>query len=108
MIRRPPRSTLFPYTTLFRSLLEARRHAHHAAERTQAAERERGAGGAGQLGDAAPRLLGGVEVHARRRVAVGHGSTSKCTRSLKPRTRARTSATVTPSNPWMPNFSTAK
>src|SRR5256885_11558550 len=26
MIRRPPRSTLFPYTTLFRSLL--RRHVH--------------------------------------------------------------------------------
>src|SRR2546422_3008952 len=25
MIRRPPRSTLFPYTTLFRSLLKARR-----------------------------------------------------------------------------------
>src|SRR2546422_7237509 len=24
MIRRPPRSTLFPYTTLFRSVLEAR------------------------------------------------------------------------------------
>src|SRR3712207_6962846 len=24
MIRRPPRSTLFPYTTLFRSLVEAR------------------------------------------------------------------------------------
>src|SRR5256885_12006999 len=30
MIRRPPRSTLFPYTTLFRSLLVHRplRHAH--------------------------------------------------------------------------------
>src|SRR3712207_6960496 len=28
MIRRPPRSTLFPYTTLFRSL---RRPAHHRA-----------------------------------------------------------------------------
>src|SRR3712207_8884658 len=27
MIRRPPRSTLFPYTTLFRSL-----HLHHAGE----------------------------------------------------------------------------
>src|SRR2546422_8563454 len=27
MIRRPPRSTLFPYTTLFRSLLDAIRHA---------------------------------------------------------------------------------
>src|SRR3712207_8658840 len=32
MIRRPPRSTLFPYTTLFRSLMKARmpgeRHEH--------------------------------------------------------------------------------
>src|SRR5258705_9182298 len=27
MIRRPPRSTLFPYTTLFRSAGEGRRHA---------------------------------------------------------------------------------
>src|SRR5258707_8369294 len=27
MIRRPPRSTLFPYTTLFRSALFVRRHA---------------------------------------------------------------------------------
>src|SRR3989449_11080895 len=26
MIRRPPRSTLFPYTTLFRSGLECRKH----------------------------------------------------------------------------------
>src|SRR5438874_4078822 len=26
MIRRPPRSTLFPYTTLFRSLLRVRAH----------------------------------------------------------------------------------
>src|SRR5258708_27937713 len=26
MIRRPPRSTLFPYTTLFRSLYELREH----------------------------------------------------------------------------------
>src|SRR5260370_14745164 len=26
MIRRPPRSTLFPYTTLFRSLISARFH----------------------------------------------------------------------------------
>src|SRR2546427_5817580 len=38
MIRRPPRSTLFPYTTLFRSRKEFRRdahalvrHAHHQA-----------------------------------------------------------------------------
>src|SRR2546430_16496627 len=34
MIRRPPRSTLFPYTTLFRSVLEraARELAHRAVE----------------------------------------------------------------------------
>src|SRR5690348_17893139 len=33
MIRRPPRSTLFPYTTLFRSAAAAagRSHQHHAA-----------------------------------------------------------------------------
>src|SRR3712207_8715071 len=29
MIRRPPRSTLFPYTTLFRSRAEGRRPLHH-------------------------------------------------------------------------------
>src|SRR2546430_11047978 len=29
MIRRPPRSTLFPYTTLFRSALDRRRAAEH-------------------------------------------------------------------------------
>src|SRR2546429_1220981 len=29
MIRRPPRSTLFPYTTLFRSLYEPARRDHH-------------------------------------------------------------------------------
>src|SRR3712207_7091109 len=28
MIRRPPRSTLFPYTTLFRSDFEFRKHSH--------------------------------------------------------------------------------
>src|SRR2546425_11989487 len=38
MIRRPPRSTLFPYTTLFQSALEARRvvrveHAHDGPSR---------------------------------------------------------------------------
>src|SRR3712207_8210248 len=31
MIRRPPRSTLFPYTTLFRSVLRRRRRAVHLA-----------------------------------------------------------------------------
>src|SRR5690349_21868021 len=44
MLRRPPRSTLFPYTTLFRSEQVARpfvRQRHHEVEREQAvAERE--------------------------------------------------------------------
>src|SRR5258708_23740955 len=34
MIRRPPRSTLFPYTTLFRSLF--RKNAGHIADQTAA------------------------------------------------------------------------
>src|SRR3712207_1474888 len=37
MIRRPPRSTLFPYTTLFRSPLMALLGALHAAEHVQIA-----------------------------------------------------------------------
>src|SRR2546422_3177856 len=37
MIRRPPRSTLFPYTTLFRSLLGD--DVDHAADRVGAVER---------------------------------------------------------------------
>src|SRR5438552_6210291 len=32
MLRRPPRSTLFPYTTLFRSLLFAQLAAHRAED----------------------------------------------------------------------------
>src|SRR5438067_10134960 len=36
MIPRPPRSTLFPYTTLFRS---SRRHRRHAAARVGPADR---------------------------------------------------------------------
>src|SRR3712207_9024321 len=47
MIRRPPRSTLFPYTTLFRSLLEAvahlRRHPGQVDERRDLADLHRGA-----------------------------------------------------------------
>src|SRR3712207_8717536 len=33
MIRRPPRSTLFPYTTLFRSILWVNGHEHNNAVR---------------------------------------------------------------------------
>src|SRR5947209_16482720 len=44
MIRRPPRSTLFPYTTLFRS--RWRGHVRHAAVRHPVGVRRRPDGGA--------------------------------------------------------------
>src|SRR2546430_7147529 len=40
MIRRPPRSTLFPYTTLFRSLAEAGAHFPHLHLKTGRQSRE--------------------------------------------------------------------
>src|SRR2546422_2001163 len=40
MIRRPPRSTLFPYTTLFRSLVAALPAASHAQDTLPPADRQ--------------------------------------------------------------------
>src|SRR3712207_9325287 len=50
MIRRPPRSTLFPYTTLFRS--QARR-AHAGRDAAAGAGRRSGAGGGRRTRDGA-------------------------------------------------------
>src|SRR2546425_8922906 len=58
MIRRPPRSTLFPYTTLFRSRLGARR----ARQRRPGAGPRRGAArpaGSDRGGRQRPRAAGG-------------------------------------------------
>src|SRR5256886_13187769 len=49
MIRRPPRSTLFPYTTLFRSLADLH---HVAADHAEAARRALAAGVDVELPDA--------------------------------------------------------
>src|SRR2546427_6973321 len=46
MIRRPPRSTLFPYTTLFRSTWEADRSLSGASSGRNPAHVERTSGGA--------------------------------------------------------------
>src|SRR2546426_7629640 len=44
MIRRPPRSTLFPYTTLFRSLGDSHRQRSHSRNHTHAlGDRDRSA-----------------------------------------------------------------
>src|SRR5436190_10271181 len=42
MIRRPPRSTLFPYTTLFRSVLDGREHEQDLARPVGIERRPRG------------------------------------------------------------------
>src|SRR3712207_7737059 len=53
MIRRPPRSTLFPYTTLFRSRAEARHHllTHDRLRVVQSFEQERQRGGGANLAE---------------------------------------------------------
>src|SRR3712207_7482424 len=59
MIRRPPRSTLFPYTTLFRSEREIARHVRPGAD---------GQNDAGHAGGYPVRLdeeRSGVDEHAR-------------------------------------------
>src|SRR3712207_8660336 len=59
MIRRPPRSTLFPYTTLFRS----RRDARHSER-----DEDRGRGADGRAGDRVER-----EVRAEHHAGEGDG-----------------------------------
>src|SRR3712207_7419556 len=67
MIRRPPRSTLFPYTTLFRSLpVAAEGHPVGVTDRLDA-ERERHLGVAPAERDHPLRLLRHGDVTERRR-----------------------------------------
>src|SRR5690349_23963973 len=70
MIRRPPRSTLFPYTTLFRSVEAARgaarrsRHSHADRGRPRESQSRRSFGGvaaaARERGPAGPTLRPGA------------------------------------------------
>src|SRR5215471_10098668 len=57
MIRRPPRSTLFPYTTLFRSRRDA--DSRHIFRRQSQATNGRARGGEGRRGAAAHARAGG-------------------------------------------------
>ncbi len=87
------------------------RHSDHPAERADFPERQRRARRPHQRRNAALRVVGSIEPHTGRGVAVGHpggaSSMSKCTRSLNARTRACTSAGVTCSSPCTPKASTA-
>src|SRR3712207_5117087 len=79
MIRRPPRSTLFPYTTLFRSPLRGRRRGRDAGPDLGAVLRPVGACGGGDGGgNGVGSLLRsrGVAPVARR----PHGGDRKSTR----------------------------
>src|SRR5256885_12473852 len=70
MIRRPPRSTLFPYTTLFRSALanKTRRRLPHARDEGAARRRRRRAGGEHARGIRRPH-----QVRNREMVGAGEG-----------------------------------
>src|ERR1041385_7856243 len=77
MIRRPPRSTLFPYTTLFRSVssgcarLDRRRGVRAGGWRRQHAGDARGHGGPGRVeGEGGARPARGARGRAVSRVAV--------------------------------------
>src|SRR2546427_6922143 len=92
-------------------LLVAAGAAPHAAEPADGAARQGRACRAHQLGDAALRLLGGVELHPNGAVAVGFGHSSpskeKWTRSRNAFTRPCTSGRVMCSSRWTPKASTA-
>src|SRR2546428_10396857 len=67
MIRRPPRSTLFPYTTLFRSIENPGRHARIAAEDGLELDPLDAAGVAelGSYREHAPLVIGAEREHVR-------------------------------------------
>src|SRR2546430_17644217 len=65
MIRRPPRSTLFPYTTLFRSVLSPKPSESGIRELRLLRRRAPGAHRAGALGPARAGVLYGNDVSGR-------------------------------------------
>src|SRR5258708_13334225 len=81
MIRRPPRSTLFPYTTLFRSYGRVQEHA-------EAAGRDRGA--VGRQSAAARQVYRPVVLRAR---PVEHPLTKSLRRTARAKLRSRQTTT---------------
>src|SRR2546430_6800369 len=78
MIRRPPRSTLFPYTTLFRSQLHAEAERVDRAEQVGAAEEPQGVpGGEDHQRDRDPAEPPGHVLGPRRRVGRSEEHTSE-------------------------------
>src|SRR5687768_18013750 len=83
MIRRPPRSTLFPYTTLFRSGRARRGGAgalRHARALRERAHRGAGGGGARAAADVDARAAGDERAAAGAPAAAVRGGDRKSTR----------------------------
>src|SRR5256885_12480336 len=77
MIRRPPRSTLFPYTTLFRSVYRNQQKFDEAAKSLANATRLR------------PDFVEAHYIHARSVLDSGHAVTSKVEKEFKDRKSTR-------------------
>src|SRR2546422_8209321 len=89
MIRRPPRSTLFPYTTLFRS----RRRGEQPDQRERALLHQRfefGIGAGGKVGEEEPRHAGGGGLDRKStRLNSSHGYNSYAVFCLKKKKRVK-------------------
>src|SRR2546422_7510713 len=96
MIRRPPRSTLFPYTTLFRSVLQQQR-GHRAAHDVRVAEDHRvPTGGLDPAAD--QQLLHAVGDRKSTRLNSSHGYISYavfCLKKKKKTTKCTTHTSTT-------------
>src|SRR2546429_1336850 len=99
MIRRPPRSTLFPYTTLFRSL-------HHRNDRAQAWRGWEPCGKHSRGGEGRSfcltRTLGGLDRKSTR-LNSSHGYISYAVFCLKKKKNKRIS-TSRPRHPWQQEY----
>src|SRR3712207_8734278 len=100
MIRRPPRSTLFPYTTLFRSLgregadpAGAAVHQQHLAGLQPAQADDVAPDGAGDLGES-----GGVQDRKSTRLNSSHANISYAVFCLK---KKKTTHTLLETSPWL-------
>src|SRR5688572_32251702 len=78
MLRRPPRSTLFPYTTLFRSEQGARVAAYLLGDRSNSAIAP-----VGQVPAAETRPNGAIEQNGRSVLVVGNGSAKRTEKDRK-------------------------
>src|SRR3712207_8046980 len=100
MIRRPPRSTLFPYTTLFRSLLDVERalgHEHHVGPAGHAGVGRDPAGVAAHDLDhdhAVVRLRRAVQDRKSTRLNSSHANISYAVFCLKKKQHSHTIITI--------------